>query len=85
MNKKIKKTLKVTGGIIIGVAGVIGVYSLVKHPEVRGEIVGSLKKVGEMVTGSSDKEGVPQETPKREGRNKDGYFKPRYNNKKFNN
>ena len=84
MNKKIKKALKWTG-ITIGIASVgVTTYVLVKHPEVGSEIVGGLKKGCKKATsyvGGNAGNADPQ-TPRREGRNNGGYYKPRYNNKK---
>jgi hypothetical protein len=82
MNKKIKKTLK-WAGIGIGVASVgVTTYVLIKHPEVSNEIVGGLKKGCKKATSCVVGKETTPESPKREGRNNGGYYKPRYNNKK---
>jgi hypothetical protein len=84
MNKKIKKTLKWTG-IIVG-AGLGG--ALIASPEFRGVVLEKamtgFKAVKGMFTEDTKEEPAQEPTPKREGRNSNNYYKPRYNNNKKN-
>ena len=88
MNKTIKKTLK-WAGIVIGVTGVgVTTWVLIKHPEVGNEIISKLKngckKATDSVSSDSTEPRSQIQEPKREGRNSDGYYKPRYYNNKKN-
>lgn len=77
MNKKIKKTLKWTG--IVVVSGLGG--ALIVSPEFRGVVMKNAQTGFNTVMGLFTEE-KKSEAPKREGRNNGGYYKPRYNNKK---
>jgi hypothetical protein len=61
--------------------------ALIASPEFRGVVIETAKSGFNAVKGmfTEKKEEQPkstEETPKREGRNSGGYYKPRYNNKK---
>ena len=73
-------------GITVGVIGTgVSAYVMIKHPEIRNEVVNGFKKGCTKMKKPFVEKQPEQQKPVREGRNNQGYFKPRYNNNKKNN